>query len=72
MTGTHEYLSVDEVADLVGVNRKTVYAAIHEGRLPALRLGRTLRVARADLVCLSVARPVREPRGRFARIARGA
>jgi excisionase family DNA binding protein len=48
------YLSPDEVARMLGVDRKTVYAAIRDGRLPALRLGRTLRVSVEDLGALAV------------------
>lgn len=75
------YLSPDEVARLLGVDRKTVYAAIHDGRLPALKLGRVLRVRESDLEALAFrpgtdpASPARrrrqEPVGEFTAKARG-
>ena len=77
------YLSPDEVARLLRVDRKSVYSAIRDGRLPALQVGRTLRVAVDDLQALAVdpsggdpaaprrrSKP-REPVGEFARRARG-
>jgi excisionase family DNA binding protein len=44
-------LSVGEVAERLGVHRATVYRYVHEGELPALRLGEDgpLRV-RSDVV----------------------
>lgn len=41
-------LTVDELAVLLRVNRKTAYDAISEGRIPgARRVGRAIRVSRA-------------------------
>lgn len=37
-------LTVDAVAEIVGVDRKTVYAAINSGELPCLRVGRRILV----------------------------
>lgn len=37
-------LTVDAVADLLGLDRKTVYAAINSGELPSLRVGRRILV----------------------------
>ena len=48
------YLSVDETAALLRVDRKSIYKAIRSQRLPALQVGRTLRVAVADLQALAV------------------
>lgn len=40
-------LTVEEVADLMRVDRKTAYAAIAEGGLPGVRrLGRCIRISR--------------------------
>ena len=77
------YLSPDEVAAMLRVDRKSVYSAIRAGRLPALRVGRVLRVSVDDLQTLAVepscggpadterrSRP-REPAGEFAKLARG-
>jgi len=51
-----EYLTPDEVADLLRVNRKTVYQAIRDGRLPALNVGGirpVFRISRGDLDLLA-------------------
>jgi len=46
-----EVLTVDEAADLLRVNRKTLYAAIRRGEIPgARRVGRTVRISRTRLV----------------------
>lgn len=37
-------LSVDAVATILGIDRKTVYAAINSGELPCLRIGRRILV----------------------------
>ena len=37
-------LSVDEVADLLGLDRKTVYASVSSGEIPSLRVGRRILV----------------------------
>lgn len=44
-------LTVDEVAELMRVDRKTAYAAISEGGVPGVcRLGRCIRVSRDVLL----------------------
>lgn len=46
-----QVLTVEEVADLMRVDRKTAYAAIAEGRVPgARRSGRCIRVSRDVLL----------------------
>jgi excisionase family DNA binding protein len=49
-TGSNELpavLTVEEVADLMRVDRKTAYAAIADGGLPGVRrLGRCIRISR--------------------------
>jgi len=46
-----EVLTVDELAALLRVDRKTAYAAIASGEIPGVRrVGRTLRVHRATVV----------------------
>lgn len=37
-------LTVDAVAEILGLDRKTVYAAINSGELPSLRIGRRILV----------------------------
>lgn len=45
-----EVLTVDEVADLLRVDRKTVYEAIRRRELPGVvRVGRAIRVSRVAL-----------------------
>ncbi|RKG79235.1 DNA-binding protein [Corallococcus sp. CA049B] len=46
-----EFLTVDEAADLLRVNRKTLYESIRLGQLPGVvRVGKSLRIRRASLV----------------------
>jgi len=42
-------LTVDAAADILGVDRKTVYAAINSGELPCLRVGRRILISTAWL-----------------------
>ena len=37
-------LSVDDVAEILGLDRKTVYSAITSGELPSLRVGRRILI----------------------------
>lgn len=46
------YLSVNESAALLAVEHKTVRRLIDRGELPALRVGRVLRIDPADLEAL--------------------
>lgn len=44
-------LTVEEVADLMRVDRKTAYSAIAEGGIPGVRrIGRCIRVSRDELL----------------------
>lgn len=43
------FWSLEEVAELLGVNYQLVYRQVKDGKLPALRVGRIYRVKRADL-----------------------
>jgi excisionase family DNA binding protein len=45
-------LSADEAADLLGVGRSTVYRAVKSGDLPAIVLGRTVRIPTVPLLSL--------------------
>jgi excisionase family DNA binding protein len=40
-------LSVEELAARWRVNAKTIYAAVQQGQIPALKLGRILRISMA-------------------------
>ncbi len=44
-----QYMSLEEVADLMGVTYQLIYRLVRSGELPAVRLGKLYRVSRADL-----------------------
>ncbi len=47
----HEFLTVEEAADLLRVNRNSVYEAIKRSDFPGiLRIGRLIRIRRSALV----------------------
>ncbi len=49
--GEPSVLTVDEAARLLRVNRKTLYDAVREGRVPGvIRLGRSIRIGRTALL----------------------
>jgi len=49
--GLPEFLTVDEAAGLLRVNRKTLYESIRLGQVPGgVRIGKALRIRRAALV----------------------
>ncbi|WP_342378124.1 helix-turn-helix domain-containing protein [Myxococcus stipitatus] len=49
--GGSDFLTVEEAAALLRVNRKTLYEAIRLGQVPGvMRLGRVLRIRRVALV----------------------
>ena len=43
------FFSIEEVADLLGVNYQLIYKLVRDGEIPASRIGRVYRVARTDL-----------------------
>lgn len=45
-----DVLTVAEVVRYSRIGRNTVYAAIDSGQLPAIRVGRILRVKRSDAI----------------------
>jgi excisionase family DNA binding protein len=45
----HEWLTAREAAALLRVNYRTVLDAVHAGELPAVRVGRTIRIPRRAL-----------------------
>lgn len=49
MDTTIEWLGTAAAAELLGVQSRTLYRFIDEGRLPAYRFGRVIRVMRSDL-----------------------
>jgi len=45
------YLSVEETADLLRINRNTLYDAIKRGEVPGVRrIGRVIRICRAAVL----------------------
>ena len=44
-----EYMSLEDVADMLGVTYQLIYRLVRAGELPAIRLGKLYRVSRADL-----------------------
>jgi len=48
-----DFFTVPEVAKLLRVNAKTIYAEVASGRIRAVRLGRALRIPRAAIEALS-------------------
>jgi len=49
MANEAEYLSLEEVADKLGVTYQLIYRLVRAGELPAVRLGKLYRVSNADL-----------------------
>ena len=43
------FLTPEEVADLLRVSRRTDYNWLRSGQLPAIRIGKVLRVRREDI-----------------------
>ena len=44
-----ELLSIPQVCQRLAMGKSWVYRRIHEGEIPSVRLGRTIKVRRADL-----------------------
>lgn len=44
-----EYMSLDAVAEMLGVTYQLIYRLVRAGSLPAIRIGKLYRVSRADL-----------------------
>jgi len=45
----HEYLKVPEVAKVLRIARSRAYELVAEGQIPAVRIGRRVRVPRHEL-----------------------
>jgi excisionase family DNA binding protein len=45
-------LDVKEVARILGVNAKTVYAEVDSGGIPAIRLRRRIRISRSVVIAI--------------------
>ena len=46
---TKEWLTVADLCDLLGIGRTLAYQLIAEHTIPAVRIGRTIRVRKADV-----------------------
>jgi excisionase family DNA binding protein len=44
-----KFLTIAEVAQMMRVSKMTVYRLVHNGELPALRVGRSFRVTEHDV-----------------------
>ncbi|MDF5756610.1 helix-turn-helix domain-containing protein [Spongiactinospora sp. TRM90649] len=44
---THAYVTVAEFAERFGLSKMTVYRAVQSGDVPAIRIGRSYRIAKA-------------------------
>ncbi len=44
-----EFMSLEDVAELMGVNYQLIYKLVRSGELPAARLGKVYRIQRRDL-----------------------
>ena len=49
MTKDNGYMSLEEVADMLGVTYQLIYRLVRSGELPAVRLGKLYRVSQDDL-----------------------
>jgi len=44
-----KFLTIAEVAGMIRVSKMTVYRLVHNGELPAVRVGRSFRVSEEDV-----------------------
>ncbi len=49
MDEQHEWLKVPEVAELLRVARSRAYELVADGEIPAVKIGRSVRVSRKEL-----------------------
>ncbi len=49
MSSEKEFLSLEEVADRLGVTYQLIYRLVRAGEIPAMRIGKLYRVSRGDL-----------------------
>ncbi len=45
----HEYLKVPEVAEVLRIARSRAYELVADGKIPSVRIGRSVRVNRREL-----------------------
>ena len=49
MNPEKKFMTLEDVADMLGVNYQLIYRLVRAGELPAIRLGRVYRVTQEDL-----------------------
>ena len=49
MSPEKKFMTLEDVAELLGVNYQLIYRLVRSGELPAIRLGRVYRVTKEDL-----------------------
>ena len=49
MDESHEYLKVLEVAEVLRISRSRAYELVAGGEMPAVKIGRSVRVSRKEL-----------------------
>ena len=49
MDAEHEYLKVPEVAKVLRIARSRAYELVANGEIPAVKIGRSVRVSRKEL-----------------------
>jgi excisionase family DNA binding protein len=49
MDEQHEWLKVPEVAEVLRIARSRAYELVSDGEIPAVKIGRSLRVSRKEL-----------------------
>lgn len=46
-----DVVGTDELCDMLGgISRKLVYRILQEGQIPSLRIGRSYKIAKADVI----------------------
>lgn len=45
----HEYMKVPEVAEFLQIGRSRAYELVADGKIPSVRIGRSVRVSRKEL-----------------------
>ena len=59
LTSHNRPLSLRDAADYCGVSIETMRARVHDGTIPAARLGKAIRIRPADLDALFIAAPTK-------------
>lgn len=49
MEEQHEWLKVPEVAEVLRIARSRAYELVADGKIPSVRIGRSVRVSRKEL-----------------------